>query len=196
MIIEQHKVVALTYILKENNKDGELIETVNSEKPIEFIFGTGNLLAAFEDHINGLKNEDLFEFVLPKEDAYGIFKEELIVALKKEMFAQNGVINEEMLRVGNQIPMQDSQGNRLNGKITEMSDDQLTMDFNHPLAGQNLYFSGQVVMIREASNEELNPPAHQGCGCGSEEGSCSTEDNHTHQHSDDGCGCNDSGCGC
>ncbi len=189
MIIEQQKVVALTYILKENNEEGKLIETVNSEKPIEFIFGTGNLLAAFENHINGLKSRDSFEFILPKEEAYGIYKEELNVALKKEMFAQNGVINEEMLTIGNQIPMQDSQGNRLNGRITELSDDQVTMDFNHPLAGQNLYFSGQVVMIREATNEELNPPADQGCGCGSGDGSCSTDDDHEHQHKDDGCGC-------
>jgi len=70
------------------------------------------------------------------------------------------------------------------------------MDFNHPLAGQDLFFSGQVEAVREATYDELNPPEHQGCGCGSGDGSCSTDGEHNHDHGDGGCGCDDSGCGC
>ena len=112
------------------------------------------------------------------------------------MFVQNGVVNEQMLTIGNQIPMQDSRGNRMNGIVKEVIDEKVKMDFNHPLAGQDLYFVGQVEAVREATYDELNPPAHQSCGCGSGDGSCSTEPEHTHDHGDGGCGCNDTGCGC
>jgi len=193
MNINQNKLAAITYTLKSDHAEGSVIETVNSTKPVEFIFGKGSLLPSFEKHLNGLQSGDAFEFVIPSNEAYGIQKSELIITLKKEMFAQNGVVNEQMLAIGNQIPMQDSRGNKLNGRVKEVSDEKVIMDFNHPLAGQNLYFNGMVEMVREATNEELNPPAHQTCGCGSDEGSCSTEEHHGDNHS---CGCNDSSCGC
>jgi len=196
MIINLNKHTAITYTLKSDNADGKIIETVNSTKPVEFIFGTGSLLPAFENHLNGLEAGHQFEFVIPSAEAYGVFKKELLVELDKNMFAQNGVVNEQMLSIGNQIPMQDSRGNRMNGIVKEVSDDKVKMDFNHPLAGQDLYFVGQVEAVREATYDELNPPAHQGCGCGSGDGSCSTEPEHAHDHGDGGCGCNDTGCGC
>jgi FKBP-type peptidyl-prolyl cis-trans isomerase SlyD len=78
--------------------------------------------------------------------------------------------------------------------VLEISDESVKMDFNHPLAGEDLYFSGKVVEVREASEEEINKMLHGGCGCGSggcgsgcDDNSCSTDDS--------GCGCG-SGCGC
>lgn len=192
MIINLNKHTAITYTLKSGNADGKVLETVNSTKPVEFIFGKGSLLPSFENNLNGLTAGDDFEFTIPSEEAYGTFNESLIVELNKDMFAQDGVVNEEMLAIGNQIPMQDSQGRRMNGKVTELKEDKVVMDFNHPLAGQALFFSGKVETVREATYDELNPPAHQGCGCGSSEGSCSTEKEST----DEGCGCGNSSCGC
>lgn len=191
MIINLNKHTAITYTLKSDNAEGKLIETVNSTKPVEFIFGKGSLLPAFENHLNGLEAGNDFEFVIPSAEAYGVFKKELLVSLDKNMFAQNGVVNEQMLAIGNQIPMQDSQGNRMNGMVKEVNGDQVMMDFNHPLAGQDLHFAGQVEAVREATHDELNPPAHEGCGCGSGEGSCSTEPEHSHDHGNGngGCGC-------
>ncbi|OYT17120.1 MAG: peptidylprolyl isomerase [Bacteroidetes bacterium 4572_77] len=190
MKIEHNKVASITYILKENNAEGKTIESVNSDKPIEFIAGTGSLLPAFEKHILNKTTGDSFEFQLSQEEAYGVFKDELVIALKKEMFAHNGEVNEEMLAIGNQIPMQDSRGNRMNGVVKKVEDKEVTMDFNHPLAGKNLYFAGSIAQVREATYEELNPPAHQGCGCGDGDGSCSTDEQHQHQDEHDcGCGC-------
>jgi len=196
MIINLNKYTAITYTLKSGNAEGKIIETVESTKPLEFIFGQGNMLPAFESQINGLQAGDKYEFTIPSAEAYGVFKDELLIQLDKSMFAQDGVVNEQMLSIGNQIPMQDSKGNRMNGIIREVSEDKVKMDFNHPLAGQDLYFVGQVEAVREATYEELNPPAHQGCGCGSGDGSCSTEAEHAHNHADEGCGCGDSSCGC
>jgi len=195
MIINLNKYTAITYTLRSNGADGELLETVNATKPVEFIFGQGQLLPAFESHLNGLTIGDKFEFSIPSQDAYGVMKEELLVKLNKSLFEQNGVVNEQLLTIGNQIPMQDSNGNRMNGIVREVADDTVLMDFNHPLAGQDLYFVGQVEAIREATYEELNPPAHQ-CGCGSGDSSCSTEPEHEHAHDEGGCGCGNNSCGC
>ena len=198
MQISENKVAAITYILKSNNEEGKVLETIDSVKPVEFIFGKDSLLPSFEKNLTGLESGQKFEFVIPSEQAYGGFKEELIVELNKDIFAQNGVVNDQILTVGNQIPMMDSQGRRMNGIVREVVGDQVKMDFNHPLAGQDLYFSGQVERVREATYDELNPPAHQGCGCGSgpaDESCCSTP-KEEHAHADGGCGCGNSSCGC
>jgi FKBP-type peptidyl-prolyl cis-trans isomerase SlyD len=198
MIINLNKYTAITYTLKSENADGKVIEKVDNSKPVEFIFGKGSLLPAFEDHLNGLQAGDKYEFTIPSDQAYGVFKEELLIKLNKNMFAQDGIVNEQMLVIGNQIPMQDSRGNRMNGIIREVTEEDVKMDFNHPLAGQDLYFVGQVESVREATYDELNPPAHSGCGCSSGDGSCSTEPEHAHEHAhaDEDCGCGNSSCGC
>ncbi len=86
-----------------------------------------------------------------------------------------------MLAVGNSIPMQDAQGNRLNGIVLELTDENVKMDFNHPLAGEDLHFSGAVLAVREASEDELVEAA--GCGSdGCEPGGCGS-----------GCSCQFSG---
>lgn len=177
MVISQNMVAAITYTLKSNNNEGKILETIDSTKPVEFIFGKDSLLPSFESRLNGLGNGESFEFTIPSNEAYGPFKQELIVELDKQIFAQNGVVNEQILQIGNQIPMMDSQGRRMNGIVREVMDEKVKMDFNHPLAGQDLYFSGQVERVREATYDELNPPAHHGCGCGSgpaDESCCST----------------------
>ena len=71
------------------------------------------------------------------------------------MFLEDGKPNDELLQVGNTIPMQDSDGNRLDGVVVEVTDTQVKMDFNHPLAGKNLHFTGQIVELRDATSEEL-----------------------------------------
>lgn len=196
MHISENKVAAITYTLKSNNNDGDVIESIDSTKPVEFIFGGGSLLPSFEKYLDGLKSGDGFEFVIPSEEAYGTFNEDLVVALNKDIFAQDGVVNEQVLTIGNQIPMMDSQGRRMNGVVRELMEDKVKMDFNHPLAGQDLYFVGNVEMVREASFEELNPPAHQGCGCGSgsDAGSCGSKDENSN---DSCCSSEEQGsCGC
>ena len=78
-----------------------------------------------------------------------------------------------MLKQGNRIPMQDASGNKLTGIVKEVKDDTVVMDFNHPMAGNHLFFSGKIVEIREATHEELH---------------------HGHAHSSDNCdGCSDCG---
>jgi len=152
MIVEKNKVVSLSYELKVER---ETVETVGADSPLMFLFGSGNLLPKFEENLNGLKLDDGFDFHLVSVDAYGPKAEDAIVDVPLEAFTVDGEIDSEILKVGNHIPMLDQSGNRLNGVVVKFDDKFVTMDFNHPLAGNDLHFSGKVVEIREASADEL-----------------------------------------
>ena len=83
--------------------------------------------------------------------------------------------------------MMDSSGSRLMGSVVSIGEDFVTMDFNHPLAGENMYFSGKVLEVRESTAEEIAALfSGGGCGCGSNGGGCGSG----------GCGSNEGGCGC
>lgn len=167
MIIEKDKVVSVTYELKLANGSDELVEKVNNDRPLEFLLGYGNLLPKFESNLTGMKIGDKFDFVLNSEEAYGVISQDAIVDVPKTVFASDGQIDEDVLTLGNIVPMMDNQGNRFNGKVKEVGSDSVKMDFNHPLAGENLHFKGEVVGIREATNEELSHGhIHQASSCG------------------------------
>ncbi len=165
MTIKENKVVSLTYELRVNDEKGEIVEKVEKKAPLTFLFGRGNLLPDFEVNINGLKKGDPFNFMLESAKAYGQFSEEAIVDLPKNIFEVDGKIDENLLKVGNNIPMQDNSGNRLNGIVLEIKDETVKMDFNHPLAGDTLYFEGEVCNVRDATEEEVSHGhVHQGGG--------------------------------
>ena len=155
MNISKNKVVSLSYELRTEGKDGEIIETVDANHPLMFIFGTGSLIPGFERNVENLKTGDRFAFLLGCEEAYGAAVEEAVQEIPITTFVVDGEIDHDMLFEGNAIPMMDSNGNRLNGVVVEIKDDTVVMDFNHPLAGDDLYFSGTVVDVREATAEEL-----------------------------------------
>lgn len=202
MIITKNKVAALTYTLTLNDYDGQIIETVGKEQAVDFLFGTGKLLAAFELALDGKQGGDNFRFQIPASEAYGTFNPEAVIELSKDIFIRNGEMNNEILIIGNEIPMMDKHGKRMTGVVKEVKDTTVTLDFNHPMAGNDLYFKGLIAQVREATYEELNPP-QGGCGCGSGGGGCdspessgdsccSTGDSHDgHGHGDGhgGCGC-------
>ena len=152
MTVETNKVISLSYELRV---DGEVIETVKAEKPMQFIFGSGYLLPKFESHIVGKNAGESFDLILSAADAYGEHDPNAIVELPKNLFEIEGKIEEGLLTVGSVLPMSDSQGNRLHGTIEEVRDDVVVMDFNHALAGAELHFTGKVEAIREATQDEL-----------------------------------------
>ena len=177
MEIGRNKFVSLTYQLRLNGAEGEMIEETSKDSPLEFLFGAGRMIEMFEQKLENMKEGDSFNFELKADEAYGQVNSDAVVELPKNIFEVNGSTDEEMLTVGNSIPMQDAQGNRLNGIVLELTDETVKMDFNHPLAGEDLHFSGSVLAVREATEDELVEAA----GCASD--GCDSE----------GCG---SGCGC
>ncbi len=156
MVIEKQKVVSVTYQLNVNEKDGEVVETVNKEKPLTFLYGVGNMLEKFEENIKGLQQGDQFDFMIPSGEAYGQASDDAVVDLPLNVFEIEGEVDYDLLKVGNYIPMQDQQGNRLDGIVLEVGDEKVKMDFNHPLAGDDLFFQGEVLDVREATEDEIN----------------------------------------
>lgn len=173
MKLENDKFVSLVYTLHEGDKEGRVIETVEESAPLTFVFGTGRLLPAFEANLAGLEDGTAFDFRLAAADAYGEMREEMVISLPRNIFEDEGVLRSEICYVGNSVPMMDSQGNRMNGVVVEIGDAFVKMDFNHPLAGTDLYFSGRIAGVREATAEELMGPSSDGCSsCGSKSSGC------------------------
>lgn len=196
-MITAEKLVKLHYILRENDANGSVIESTYEGKMLKFIFGQGQMIPMFEEKIEGLKEGDKFEFIIPSDQAYGPVNPSAVMDLDINIFQYHGKIDYEMLKVGNKIPMSDSNGSRLEGLVKEVNDTHVKMDFNHPLAGMDLYFAGEVTRVRDARESDYNQSCGSGgCGCGSGEGhnhdgggcGCSTE-GHDHQGGGGGCGC-------
>ncbi|NQU87832.1 MAG: FKBP-type peptidyl-prolyl cis-trans isomerase [Mariniphaga sp.] len=188
--IATNKMVTLTYDLRVDDINGELIEQATNENPLQFLYGTGMMLPKFESELSGMTKGNPFQISLSKTDAYGDVNNEAIVELPKHVFLVDGKFDDELIKVGNAVPMMSSNGQRLNGLVLEITDETIKMDFNHPLAGEDLFFSGSILEVRDASEEEINQMLNP-AGCGG--GSCSTD------NCDDGsCGPdeNSAGCGC
>jgi FKBP-type peptidyl-prolyl cis-trans isomerase SlyD len=168
MKIEKNKMVSLIYELREGDSGGRIIETLDEQRPLTFIYGTGRLLPFFESNINDLDSGDSFTFTLQSGIAYGDRREEMIVDVPVSVFESDGKINEDICRVGNEVPMMDSEGNPLNGRISEITDTSVKMDFNHPMAGLDLFFAGKIVDVRDATDYELGETMNSCSGCGSD----------------------------
>ncbi len=194
MKIEKNKVVSLTYTLKNGSAEGEVIEVCDVENALEFLFQSGNMLPEFEKNIEGLEAGSSYEFILTPEQAYGEVIQNAIVEVNKDIFVVDGEVRNDLLEVGKVIPMRDNDGNALNGKVAEIKDEVVVIDFNHQLAGQTLHFSGKIESVREATKQEL----HHGVGGHSCGGDCHCESEGlpkgSHKKQTGGCG-SDCSCG-
>ena len=191
--VRKNSMVTLTYNLHIDDENGEMVEQATEVNPLQFLFGAGLMLPKFELQLEGKSEGEPFTISLNSRDAYGEFNEDAIVDLPKQVFLVNGEFDEELIKVGGMVPMMSSSGQRLNGQVIEVSEDSVKMDFNHPLAGEDLFFAGTVIGVREATEEEINKILKGGgCGCG---GGCNSgcDDESCGTGDQDGCGC---GCGC
>ena len=167
MKITQNSVVSLKYTLA-NNQTGEKIEETNESNPLVFLFGVGSLIPEFEQNLDGLVANDTFDFAIKAENAYGMPSDANFAVIPLSVFFdEKGEFVAEMFPVGAMIPMSDNQGNHLQGTIKDIIDGNIIMDFNHPLAGADLHFTGSVLDVRDATKEELDhghvhgPHGHQ-----------------------------------
>jgi FKBP-type peptidyl-prolyl cis-trans isomerase SlyD len=159
MIINKNTVVSVNYKLtvSDNNFESEeLIEETFSGEPFTFLNGSGGLLEEFESNLNGLTSGSKFDFKIKSENGYGHSSQENIVRIPLNAFVPEGEeLDTDMVAAGNYLPMVDDQGNHMQGLVVEVSEEFVVMDFNHPLAGKDLHFQGEVVDVREASAEEV-----------------------------------------
>lgn len=146
----------MTYTLRLNNEQGEIIQKVDESRPFVQLLGAGTLLPAFEQNLGGLDKGDTFGFQLNADEAYGNPSEEAILELEKNIFKIDGEIDQELVAEGKMVTMQDQNGNPMKGKVLTIKEDSIIMDFNHPLAGEDLYFSGIILDVRDAAAEEIS----------------------------------------
>lgn len=197
MKIENEKVVSLMYkmYVKDENGQEELWEETPANHPLTYCHGEGMMLQKFEDALVGLEEGAEFDFCIAQQDAYGEYDESGVLTLDKKLFYNgDGEFDDERVVEGNIIPMNTQDGQIVNAQVVEITDDKVTIDLNHPLAGEDLHFIGKIVSIRQADAKELeairNPHkcghCHGNCG-----GGCGNGDNE-----ENGCGGCGGGCHC
>ena len=188
-----HKYVTVAYELYTDNEKGihELVEKAPAEHPFQFISGMGVALDTFENKILALTEGENFDFVLKQDEAYGPYEQEHVLELSKDIFSINGKFDKDMVYPGAVLPLVNADGNRFQGLVLEVKEGTVIIDLNHPLAGKDLHFKGQVVTMRDATDDELKEliklMSGEGgcCGCGGEggcEGGC-----HHGEGNDEGC---------
>lgn len=156
MKIEKDKVVEINYTLKD--KDGNVMDASNGQ-PLAYLHGHGNLIPGLEKELEGKEIGDKFTVTIPAAEAYGERNDALVqTGVPKEMF--QGVEN---LEVGMRFEAQTEQGMH-SVEITEVTDEGVTVDGNHPLAGQDLTFDIEVMGMRDATEEELEHGHVHGAG--------------------------------
>ena len=173
--ITNGKFVEIAYKIFLVDKDGDtMIYEFKANKPDHFVFGhEPGMLESFIQHIEGLKAGDEFDFILSPIEAFGERNPNLVQVLDKSLFVIDGEFDSERVYEGAFIPMMTSEGMRIEGIVKEIKDDTVTVDFNHQLAGETVRYAGKIISVREATDEEKNPPRHHCGGCGGGEcGEC------------------------
>lgn len=148
MLIANQHVVAIDYTL--SNDAGEVIDSSAGAEPLVYLHGAGNIIAGLENALLGKTVGDELDVSIEPEDAYGEYSVELITSLGREMF--EGV---DELEVGMQFHASAPDGGMQIVTVRDIDGDQVTIDGNHPLAGQQLNFKVKVISVRDASEEEL-----------------------------------------
>lgn len=210
---KNHRFLRVNYKMY-TTKDGvtKLVEKTDGFKPLTFYSGIGMVLEGFENGILNHASDGSFDFTLNPSEAYGEYDAEGVMALDKQQFLRDGVLDSTFIHVDAYIPLNDADGKMIFGRVTKITDTDVVVDLNHPLAGFTVSFKGTVLTDRDATDDEIQQfldqqQAHHcghygggGCHCGDGDDHCGC-----HGGDDDGhCGCHSGchsgeggdGCGC
>ena len=161
MKIQDQTVVTMTYVLREKDENGRLIQEATKDNPFTFICGMSQVLPKFEENLMGKEPGDKYCFYLTPEEGYGVRSDKNIVDLDKNIFMQNGVLM-AIVKEGAQLMMQTYNGPMM-GVVLEIGDNHVKMDFNHDLAGVPLCFSGEILDVRESKDEDFSDSCGGSC---------------------------------
>jgi FKBP-type peptidyl-prolyl cis-trans isomerase SlyD len=148
MQVAKNTVVAIDYTLRDSA--GKVLDSSDGSEPLRYIHGTGAIISGLEAAIEGANPGDRLDVSLAAADAYGERDEALVVEVARAQFAEV-----PDLAVGMQFRARSSDGDRV-FTVTGVAEEQVTVDGNHPLAGQALRFDVEVKDVREATPEELD----------------------------------------
>ena len=137
------RAVTLHFALHLEN--GQVVDSNFVQAPARFVFGDGNLLPAFEARLKGLRAGDRGDWLLPAEEAFGAVNEDNIQKYPRYQFPADLVLEEGLM-----VSFADSAGNEQAGIVTDTDKRNITIDFNHPLAGRSIRFSASILAVDEA----------------------------------------------
>lgn len=148
MKVADNHVVGIEYTLKDGK--GEVLDTNEGADPLLYIQGLGQIVSGLEKALAGRSQGDKVEVKVVAAEGYGEFDDELIQRVPRKEFKDM-----EPLEEGMEIVVEDEDGEDQVMTITEMTDGEVTLDGNHPLAGQDLHFKVSITSIRVATKDEI-----------------------------------------
>ena len=155
--VQKDMVVSMEYTLQV---DGEEIDSSKGQDPLQFLVGYGNIISGLEREMLGMKVGETRDVVIQPADAYGEFDEEAYMEVPRDQFPKNIPLEE-----GLELTVRDDSGQSRYARVDAVDGENVTLNFNHPLAGDELHFNVRVVGLREPTAEELeHGHVHQGDG--------------------------------
>tara|TARA_Y100000588_G_scaffold316329_1_gene344863 strand:- start:96 stop:659 length:564 start_codon:yes stop_codon:yes gene_type:complete len=156
MQIAKNKVVVMEYTL--TGSDGTVLDTSDGQEPLAYIQGIGSIIPGLEVALEGKTAGYQRQVTVQPENAYGVRDDSLMQTISREQF--EGV---DDLEVGMQFEAKDDEGEQI-VTVVKLEDETVTVDGNHPLAGEILNFNVNVVDVRDATPEELEHGHVHGLG--------------------------------
>ncbi len=159
MEITKNKVVKIDFTLK--NDEGSVIDSSQNGGPLAYLHGLGQLIPGLEKELEGKKTGDKVKVSIPPEEAYGKRNDQMIQRVSK-----NDLPSEEEIVVGSQFQA-DTPSGPIVVTAVEVTDTEVVLDGNHPLADMTLHFDVEVTEVRDATESELDhghvhgPGGHQ-----------------------------------
>lgn len=148
MKVADQTVVSINYTL--TNDEGQVLDSSEGKAPLAYLHGTGSIIPGLESALSGHDVGDELNVTIPPADAYGEVDQQMIQPVPRDRFG--GV---DKIEPGMQFQASTPAGPRI-VRVIEVSDDSVTIDANHPLAGQTLNFAVSIVGIRQATEEEIS----------------------------------------
>lgn len=148
MAIEQNKVVTLNFTLKDD--EGNILDSTETGGLFSYISGKNMILPKLEEAVNNMIIGTRKQLKFEAKDGYGDYNEDAVQVVGKENFPEDFI-----LEAGMEYMASNPDGVQMPFIITNVEDETVTIDFNHPLAGKNLNFDIELVDVRDATPEEL-----------------------------------------
>jgi len=149
MMVDENMVVQLAYVLWLES--GEEIDRAENESPLEYLHGFSQIIPGLEKELLGMSVGDSKELVVAPADGYGEYKMDEVVEIPREHFPIH-----VKAEIGKPLSIKDHQsGQSFRAYVKDVSPEAVVLDFNHPLAGKELYFNVEIVGLRKASLEEI-----------------------------------------
>ncbi|WP_293758589.1 peptidylprolyl isomerase [uncultured Paraglaciecola sp.] len=146
-MIADQKVVSLNYTVKDT--EGQVVDSSEGAAPLVYLHGQGDVIPGLEAALLGKAPGEEFDVTVEPADAYGEYHEEMVQVVPRTVF--EGVEN---IETGMVFTAQ-AQNGPVQLTVAKIDGDDITVDPNHPLSGKTLHFSGSVIEVREATEEEL-----------------------------------------